>query len=45
MLNKQYFREKIPGTYNLIKIKSQHFLPIFYRLFTSHRMEDLKTLF
>ena len=30
---------------NLIKIRSQHLLPIFYQLFTSRSVEDLKSFF
>ena len=28
---------------NLIKIRSQHLLPLFYQLFTSRSVEDLKS--
>ena len=30
---------------NLIKIRSQHLLPIFYQLFTSRSVWDLKSFF
>ena len=33
------------STNNLIKIRSQHLLPIFYQLFTSRSMGDLQSFF
>ena len=37
-------RELYGGELNLIKIRSPHLLPMFYQLFTSHNVGDLKPL-